>query len=229
MQAFFAPDALASSHHRPCQPSGVRPHRHSQDAPGAEFSRIRSGPLDNVAGALALLAGVRHLSSVASTHRRLDHEPQRGRGSFLIGGVSGEARRLAPLRGLSANPTGDTRIYAEGVTQQSPGLPPLLAATLGNQSRNPSSTPKGLRGTRAIEAAGRNPFRVENLFRRSPQGSRKKTRQPWAMVRNAFGVQSFGPEDVGVDECHGRAHYGQGTRLSSRLRKTPPHASRASA
>ena len=45
-------------------------------------------------------------------------------------------------------------------------------------------------GTCGIEAAGRNPFRVEELFRRLPQGSRQKTRQPWAMLRNAFGVES---------------------------------------
>jgi hypothetical protein len=42
--------------------------------------------------------------------------------------------------------------------------------------------------TCGIEAAGRNPFRVDEAIPTFAQGSRQERRQPWAMLRNAFGV-----------------------------------------
>jgi hypothetical protein len=44
------------------------------------------------------------------------------------------------------------------------------------------------RCTYGIEAVRRNPFRVEHGLTHSPQG-RRGARQPWAMVRNAVGVE----------------------------------------
>ena len=78
--------------------------------------------------------------------------------------------------------------YAEGVTKHSPGLPRSGYPGKGKQFL---VYPEGVAqnaGPCAIEAAGRNPFRVEHCSGDSPQGSREKMRQPWAMLHNAFGV-----------------------------------------
>jgi hypothetical protein len=48
-------------------------------------------------------------------------------------------------------------------------------------------------GTCGIETAGRNPFRVDENRVPASEGSRQKTRQPWAMLRNAFGVETIRP------------------------------------
>jgi hypothetical protein len=80
--------------------------------------------------------------------------------------------------------------YAEGVTKHSPGLPRSGYPGKGKQFL---VYPEGVAqnaGPCAIEAAGRNPFRVEHCSGDSPQGSREKMRQPWAMLHNAFGVES---------------------------------------
>ena len=66
------------------------------------------------------------------------------------------------------------------------------AATLGTRTDS-SSYPEGVAqaaGSWAIEPAGRNPIGVENRSGDSAQGSRENMRQPWAMMRKAFGVES---------------------------------------
>jgi hypothetical protein len=78
------------------------------------------------------------------------------------------------------------------VTLMAPRLRDYPQVRLFRRSSASCSTPTARHMTSAtcgIEAVGRNPFRVEELFQRAPQGSRQRTRQPWAMLRNAFGVE----------------------------------------
>ena len=103
------------------------------------------------------------------------------KGKCKVSGIQG-AQGFKPGHDISSTPTG-LRLPAQGCE--------ALRATLGSEGKF-RSTPKVLRPyiiPRTVGLNGHNPVGVEDSFLPITRGC-SKAREPWAVRRNTFGVQS---------------------------------------